>query len=173
MPTYQLGQVDFLAPENRIYPTVRGNERVYIKDVEGTKPAIILFEGQLNEVTVVNPRHISYDFVPVDNNITVVEQHMQNKVSICDAMILSENLEDVYFIELKNVRKQWLSKAISQLESTIEMFNGSHGDIAFKHRLAYACNRRHPFPASYREREEKFRNSLGFKLVVSGRIDVL
>ena len=125
MPTYQLGQVDFLAPENRIYPTVRGNERVYIKDVEGTKPAIILF------------------------------------------------VEDVYFIELKNVRKQWLSKAISQLESTIEMFNGSHGDIAFKHRLAYACNRRHPFPASYREREEKFRKSLGFKLVVSGRIDVL
>lgn len=35
MPTYQLGQVDFLTLENRIYPTVRGNEMVFIKDGEG------------------------------------------------------------------------------------------------------------------------------------------
>ena len=73
MPTYQLGQVDFLTLENRIYPTVRGNEMVYIKDGEGTQPAVILYEDRLNEVAVVNSRHASYNFIPVDNSITVVE----------------------------------------------------------------------------------------------------
>lgn len=173
MPTYQLGQVDFLTLENRIYPTVRGNEMVYIKDGEGTQPAVILYEDCLNEMAVVNPRHASYNFIPVDNNITVVEPQTQNKVSVCDAMILTDGLQEVYFIKLKDVRKQWVSKAVSQLESTIRIFNGSHGDVAFKHRLAYASNRRHPFPASYREKEEQFRRSLGFKLVVSGRINIL
>lgn len=173
MPTYQLGQVNFLTTANRVYPTVMEKEVAYIKDGEGTKPAIILFEDHLNEVAVVNPRHESYNFVPVDNNITVVEPLTQNKVSICDAMILTEGLQDVYFIELKDVRRQWVSKAVSQLESTIRIFNDSHCDVAFRHRLAYASNRRHPFPASYREKEELFRQSLGFKLVVSGRINLL
>lgn len=173
MPTYQLGQVDFLTTANRVYLTVRENEVAYIKDGDGAEPAIILFEDNLNEVSVVNPRHVSYDFVPVDNNITIVEPQTQNKVSVCDAMILTEALQDVYFIELKDVRKQWVSKAVSQLESTIRIFNDSHSDVAFRHRLAYASNRRHPFPASYREKEEQFRRSLGFKLVVSGRINIL
>ena len=140
MPTYQLGQVDFLAIANRIYPTVRGNEVVYIKDGEREEPAGMLFEDHLNEVVIINPQHLSYDFVPVDNNIRVLDPQTQNKISICDAMILTEDFQDIY--------------------------------IAFNHRLAYASNRRHPYPASYREKEEQFRKSLGFKLVVSGRIKI-
>ena len=172
MPTYQLGQVDFLAIANRIYPTVRGNEVVYIKDGEREEPAGMLFEDHLNEVVIINPQHLSYDFVPVDNNIRVLDPQTQNKISICDAMILTEDFQDIYFIELKDVRKQWISKAIGQLESTIKIFNASHDNIAFNHRLAYASNRRHPYPYSYREKEEQFRKSLGFKLVVSGRIRI-
>ena len=83
---------------------------VYIKDGEGTQPAVILYEDRLNEVAVVNPRHASYNFIPVDNNITVVEPQTQNKVSVCDAMILTDGLQEVYFIELKDVRKQWSAR---------------------------------------------------------------
>jgi hypothetical protein len=52
----------------------------------------------------------------------------------------------LFFFELKNERKGWIEKAVSQLESTIQFFNDAHaGKLdTYKNKKAFACNKKHP-----------------------------
>ena len=60
----------------------------------------------------------------------------------CDCMLTTSN--HLYFVELKEVLKNWKSGAIEQLISTMEIFLKSHKDVNFKHKKAFACNRKSP-----------------------------
>jgi len=61
----------------------------------------------------------------------------------CDGMLTSAEHEHLYFVELKNERKQWIKDAIEQLESTIQFFIDYHDINVFKHKKAFACNNKH------------------------------
>ena len=58
----------------------------------------------------------------------------------CDCILTSD--EHLYFVELKNEKERWLSDAIEQLESTVQFYIASHDISAFKHKKAFACNKR-------------------------------
>ena len=59
----------------------------------------------------------------------------------CDGMLTSD--EHIYFVELKDQAKDWITKAIDQLESTVRFFIDHHDISVFKHKKAFACNKKH------------------------------
>lgn len=108
-------------------------------------------------------------FTPIDHNIIVFVN--KNERSQCDGMLTTDN--SIIFVELKTVQKQWISDAIEQLKSTIELFCDNHNPNVFKKRLAYASNNRHPkFNYSNREIRQSFYNTTGFKLLIQNKIDI-
>ena len=60
----------------------------------------------------------------------------------CDCMLTTSH--HLYFVELKEELKNWKSGAIEQLICTIEIFLKSHAGVNFKHKKAFACNRKSP-----------------------------
>ena len=81
-------------------------------------PSLIIAE-------VSNPANVLVQFVPVDHNI-IVKDTLGQDVSMCDAMIYTPDKsprKDIHFIELKDQMANWRQKAISQLESTIQIFS--------------------------------------------------
>ncbi|MEI8048197.1 MAG: hypothetical protein WCI92_12510 [Bacteroidota bacterium] len=61
----------------------------------------------------------------------------------CDGMLTSS--EHIFFVELKDQAKSWITDAIEQLESTVQFFIENHDISIYKHKKAFACNkqRRH------------------------------
>lgn len=115
-------------------------------DKDGKKPVEISYDdSQKWNATVICNNRNDYLFVPIDNNsdISITRLNEENKEESdnrCDAMLRTE--KTVCFIELKNEREQWLSHAIKQLESTIELFGDNIQKYKFK--KAYVCNLNHP-----------------------------
>lgn len=89
--------------------------------------------------TVQNGSNSKLVFTAIDK--CVIKDNEQRLKGRCDGMLTSK--EHIYFIELKNKSKGWLTEAIGQLESTIELFIASHDIKIFKHRKAFACNKQH------------------------------
>ena len=58
-----------------------------------------------------------------------------------DGILLTN--DQLYFVELKNQNKSWITDAIEQLDSTIDFFKESHEISDFKHKKAFACNKKH------------------------------
>ncbi len=115
-------------------------------DKDGKKPVEISYDDsqRWNANVICNNRE-DYLFVPIDNNSDISitrlnEKNEEESDNRCDAMLGTE--KTVCFIELKNEREQWLSHAIKQLESTIELFGDNIQKYKFK--KAYACNLNHP-----------------------------
>lgn len=102
-------------------------------------------------------------FIAVDNKIEIRRENgqMENR---CDAML--HNDEYIIFIELKDQNKDWIKHAVEdQLATTIKVFKQWHDISLFKHKLAYACNRRHRrFAFSNKEDMQRFRNQHGVRL---------
>ena len=81
--------------------------------------------------------------------------------SLWNAEILSDNRNDFNFVAVdKQVScfdRAWCTKAIDQLESTIEFFKSCEDINKFKYKKAYACNSHHPkFNHQYSDRMQKF-----------------
>ena len=90
----------------------------------------------------------------------------------CDGMITFN--EHLFFIELKDQAKGWVTEAVNQLESTIKFFIEFHPNASYKHRKAYACNKRHPhFHEIDNERNLHFFRKYGFRLDVQAEIIVI
>lgn len=60
----------------------------------------------------------------------------------CDCMLTTER--HLYFLELKEELRNWKSGAIEQLISTIKIFLENHNELNFRHKKAFACNRKSP-----------------------------
>jgi len=89
--------------------------------------------------TVKNNRNIALIFTAVDK--CVLQDHDEIGRGRCDGLLTSE--EHIYFVELKNEKGSWVTKAIDQLESTIKFFIENHSIEDFRHKKAFACNKRH------------------------------
>jgi hypothetical protein len=87
-----------------------------------------------------NKKKISLVFTAIDKG--VIKDHEEPGKGRCDGMLTSN--EHIYFVELKDQRKNWKSDAIEQLESTIQFFIANHNITIYKHKKAFACNKKHP-----------------------------
>ena len=131
-------------------------------------PSLIIAE-------VSNPANVLVQFVPVDHNI-IVKDTLGQDVSMCDAMIYTPDKsprKDIHFIELKDQMANWRQKAISQLESTIQIFSQNHVLEDFRYRVATAATKAHPqFNFSTKEDCQAFRKRNKFRLNICSQIDI-
>lgn len=118
---------------------------------------------------VTNNTGKAVGFVAVDNKIEIRRDNgdMENR---CDAMLHNENY--IIFVELKVQDKDWIKRAVEeQLLATINSFKTYHDISKFRYRIAYACNRRHPFFAvSHKEYMQQFRKKHNVRLIIGSDI---
>lgn len=120
-------------------------------------------------IEVTNKNCHNIQFTPIDHNIIVIENG--NEQSQCDGMLHIALTKELIFVEMKDCDKNWISEAVSQLESTINHFSINHVISDFKKRSAYAGNKQHPFfQYSKKELAETFRNQTKFRLNITNKI---
>lgn len=120
---------------------------------------------------VINKKKKKVQFVSVDQNIRIYKNEKEQ--SLCDGMLYDEGKNWLAFVEMKEVIGNWMGKARSQLESTIEIFTKNHGVTSFRSRFAYAANRRHPhFQFSQKQVMQKFHDRYKFRLLFQNKIEV-
>lgn len=113
--------------------------------------------------TVKNPNQFELTFTAIDACVIKGTEYSGRKR--CDGMLTSD--EHLYFIELKDQAKNWITNAIEQLESTIEFFKEGNDVTKFRHKKAFACNRQ---KAHFQEIDNEF--NLRFFRKHKFRIDV-
>jgi hypothetical protein len=121
--------------------------------------------------TVENPDGLTLFFTAIDKGVIKDDEYLGHKR--CDGMLTSD--KHLYFIELKNEREKWIPKGISQLESTIKLFEGAHPRMKdlYAHRRAYVCNKRHlHFHRINNEEKIYFRTTYGFRLYIDAIISL-
>lgn len=121
--------------------------------------------------TVINDSNIEITFTAIDNCIIVLKEGTKNKESTCDGMLTFTN--SLYLIELKEKGPGgWLPNAQDQLENTIRLLYSNHSLAQFRHRKAYACNRKHPnFTVLEAEKRKDFFNRTnGFRIDAQAEI---
>lgn len=107
-------------------------------DENGTKAYTDIAKPADWIATVSNPNATEVSFIAVDK--CVLFDNQEQGRGRCDGILVSEN--QIYFVELKNQGAHWISGAVDQLESTIGFFKESHDIGSFKHKKAYACNKK-------------------------------
>ncbi len=119
--------------------------------------------------TVLNKNNVAVTFTPIDYNIIIYKEGTQDKQSTCDGMLTFT--DSLYFVELKDKQGSWIPEAISQLESTINIFKTYHNIARFKHKKAFACNKqRKPFQEIDNEQNLRFFRSHKFRLHIGTEI---
>lgn len=123
---------------------------------EGGMAYLVAADFADSNAIVSNTTGAPLTFEPLDHNI-VLHPTKDTTYSLCDCMLY--NQEQLCFIELKAKGKEWLTDAVNQLSSTIDLFQGNHDMGAYSRRTAYAANKRHPqFHFSQKELMQTFRN---------------
>ena len=109
-------------------------------------------------------------FIAIDK--CVIKDNEEAGRGRCDGMLTSS--EHLFFIELKDEKKGWITGAIEQLESTIQFFIANHDISIYKHKKAYACNKRHRhFQEIDNELKKQFFRTYKVRLDVQGKIIVV
>lgn len=110
----------------------------YVKDDQNQTPVRLVNLDSFDNkcIKVVNDLRENVEFIPVDNNIPLKRPDGSDD-EICDVLLSTE--KRLTFIEIKDVRENWKSRAKSQVESTITHFDVHHSDQKRK-RQAYLCN---------------------------------
>jgi hypothetical protein len=116
---------------------------------------------------IKNERKISLIFTAIDKG--VIKDNEEPGRGRCDGMFTSN--EHIYFVELKDQRKGWKSDAIEQLESTIKFFIVNHDITIYRHKKAFACNKKQPqFQRIENELNLRFFKTYGVRLVIQAEI---
>jgi hypothetical protein len=113
--------------------------------------------------TVRNDNNIYLVFTAIDKG--VIKDHEETGRGRCDGMLTSD--KHIYFVELKNEARSWITDAIEQLESTIQFFIANHDISIFRHKKAFACNKQHP---RFQEIDNEI--NLGFFRKYQFRLDI-
>ncbi|MDR1005551.1 MAG: hypothetical protein LBL74_01630 [Bacteroidales bacterium] len=127
-------------------------------------------EGQWG-AKVNNKRQREILFVPIDKNITIKRDNGEEE-SRCDGLLHISESKTIIFVELKDKQKRWQSKAILQLENTIQIFKKHHSINDFKGCYAYACNKQFPNRVPNYVQKKKFIASTGFDLFCEDEIEI-
>ena len=119
--------------------------------------------------TVENPSQQAITFTAIDK--CVISDSDAPGRGRCDGMLTTEDL--LYLVELKDQKTNWQPHAIEQLESTIQFLRANHDLTRFRHKKAYACNKRHrPFVFIDQELKLRFFRTSDFRLHIQATISV-
>jgi hypothetical protein len=88
--------------------------------------------------TVKNAQNKPLVFTAIDK--CIIKDNEETGRGRCDGMLTSS--EHIYFVELKDVKPPWITGAIEQLESTIQFFIVNHDINRYRHKKAFACNKK-------------------------------
>lgn len=109
-------------------------------DDQDTTPAYVDIRDPNKWVaTVENPAQRAVIFTAIDK--CVIQDHEERGRGRCDGMLTSDGL--LYLVELKDQKNNWRAHAIEQLKSTIDFLRAHHDLTGFRHKKAFACNKRH------------------------------
>ncbi|WP_278832393.1 hypothetical protein [Porphyromonas cangingivalis] len=126
--------------------------------------------------TVLNPEKKAVCFVPIDSNI--LHHNDLPGVGRCDGILLIEAEKRIIFVELKEVRRDWIQTARNQLKDTIYLFKKHHPDFSASFLIAaFGCNRKRkkPYGASNRSvntTKKKFLEETGVRLYLQAEINL-
>lgn len=141
-------------------------------DVDESKktPAYIDIINPKKWIAIVkNTTNQPINFTAIDNCVEILRDNgdMENR---CDAMLTNE--DNIIFIELKDQKDSWIDHAINdQLQTTINYFRANHDISKYRHKRAFACNKKHPrFKCSYKERMQLFYNKNHIRLNIQNEI---
>ena len=113
--------------------------------------------------TVENPARKEVIFTAIDK--CVLQDGDESGRGRCDGMLTTENL--LYLVELKDQEPPWRQHAIDQLESSIKFLLAHHDVSRFRHKKAFACNkRRQVFATVDNNLQLQFRRDYGFRIDV-------
>lgn len=119
---------------------------------------------------VTNTSGQPLNFIAVDNAIEI-KRKSGEMACRCDAML--RNARYIVFIELKSQREKWIQHAKEQLLETIDVFKDSYDINQYPCRLAYACNKKHPyFAVSRKEEMQRFFQRNGVRLIIDSHIQI-
>ncbi|MDR2086811.1 MAG: hypothetical protein LBP72_06510 [Dysgonamonadaceae bacterium] len=125
---------------------------------------------------IENKNNRSIYFVPVDKNIICYKPNSKDIESQCDALLIClrpQAIYDLYFVELKNVRKDWITDGIEQLKTSISNLTSVYSVACISKKMAFLANGKHPYyHFSLKEKMEKFRNETGFRLNICAEITI-
>ncbi|MFW9605201.1 MAG: hypothetical protein ACMV0I_01320 [Pseudomonas sp.] len=139
-------------------------------DQNTTRACVSLSTPENWVATVKNPEHKLVTFTAIDK--CVIQDNHEPSRGRCDAMLTTEDL--LYLIELKDKRADWKQQAIEQLASTIEFLREQHDLSAFRHKKAFACNKRQkPFVTLDNELMLQFRRKYGFRIDVQANVLII
>lgn len=136
-------------------------------------PAYININDSRKWIAIVeNNQEINVIFTAIDNCIEILRSDgtMDNR---CDGMLTYNN--HLIFVELKerNFRNKWVGKGEEQLKNTINVFIANHDLAIYKSKKAYIANNKKPnFQFSQMERMDKFKDEIGFRLIIQNAIKV-
>lgn len=120
--------------------------------------------------TVENPSQKAITFTAIDK--CVIQDCDAPGRERCDGMLTTEDL--LYLVELKDQKTNWQPRAIQQLESTIQFLREHHDLTPFRHKKAFACNKRHkPFAPVDHELKRRFFRDYSFRLDVQATVLVV
>lgn len=120
--------------------------------------------------TVENPSQKAITFTAIDK--CVIQDFEALGRGRCDGMLTTEDL--LYLVELKEQEPPWRQHAIDQLESSIKFLLAHHDISRFRHKKAFACNkRRRAFATIDNELQRRFFRDYGFRIDVQATVLVL
>jgi hypothetical protein len=140
-------------------------------DQNGTKAYTRISNSEDWIATVKNDNRRKICFTAIDK--CVIKDHEEPGRGRCDGMLTSPG-QFIYFVELKDQAKNWIMDAIEQLESTIQFFIENHDISIYKHKKAFACNKRHQhFQETDNELNIRFFRTYGVRIDVQAEVIVL
>jgi hypothetical protein len=142
-----------------------------ICDNQDGSPAFIDATNQTIWIArVENNSTITVMLIAVDNCITILRND-RSMDSRCDAILI--HTDNIIFVELKDERSSWIPHAIEQIETTIINFKANHDISAYRHKRAFAANKKHPnFRSAYLERYQRFYREHGVRLNIEATIKI-
>lgn len=134
-------------------------------------PAFISTNKDHKWIAIIdNKEKAEIKFYAIDNCVQINRED-GNSEKRCDAMI--SYTDNILFIELKEVAKDWISGGIEQLERSIEVFIENHDLSVFKKKRAFLANRKHPsFKFSHKEEMQRFKDKTLVRLIIGNEIKV-
>lgn len=117
--------------------------------------------------TVDNPSRLAVTFTAIDK--CVMQDGDEPGRGRCDGMLTTDDL--LYLVELKDQAPPWRQHAIEQLESSIQFLLAHHDVSRFRHKKAFACNKRRPaFVTVENELQCRFFRSYRFRIDVQATV---
>lgn len=166
--------VDFFAPQWYAEHTSERLFFIYDKE-DGSCAKLSTNEAdQSTSVNVHNPSVKDILFLPVDHNLNIRKEGLDDLDSTCDYLLTVNEKEHLIFGAIKTGRKGWASEGMKQVKHTVEVFRAYHDIAHWNNCRAYVSNwRKWNARTSTRCVEEAFKAETGgLRLYIKNDVNI-